>query len=129
MTPSEIQEMNRSITERLAPMFEELEQAHCRRVSREAKLDPQAHKLTRVFDHGANYRYWQTKNGKGQRVLFCYSVHRNAAGYFMGWRETYMKNGFVKRDMWLARRRKKACIEIAKRRAGIKPHLETPLEL
>lgn len=85
-----------------------------------AKADPLANKTTRLFDPGvsASYRYYGGKrNGNGQRVLFCYSVHRNAAGFFLGWRETYMKNGNVKRDRWVSRRVKARCIDIAKRRA------------
>ena len=87
-----------------------------------AKRDPLANKATRVFDVGVSttYRYYGGKrNGKGQRVMFCYSVHRNAAGFFLGWRETYMKNGTVKRDRWVSRRVKARCMEIARRRAGI----------
>lgn len=88
-----------------------------------AKREPLKHKLTRVFEPGVStsYRFWPAgKNGKGQRVIYCWSSHRNAAGFFLGWRETYMKNGTVKRDRWLARRIKARCAEIAKRRAGIK---------
>lgn len=86
-----------------------------------AKRDPLAHKLTRVFDAGVStsYRYYGgKKNGKGQRVLFCYSVHRNTAGFFLGWREVHMKNGTVKRDRWVSRRVKARCMEIARRRAA-----------
>lgn len=89
-----------------------------------AKRDPLANKTSRLFGAGVStaYRYYGgKKNGKGQRVLFCYSVHRNVAGFFLGWRETYMKNGNVKRDRWVSRRVKARCIEIAKRRAGICP--------
>jgi hypothetical protein len=87
-----------------------------------AKREPLKHKTCRLFGAGvsASYRYYGGKrNGKGQRVMFCYSVHRNVAGFFLGWREVYMKNGTVKRDRWLARRVKARCVEIAKRRAGI----------
>ena len=87
-----------------------------------AKADPLKHKTTRLFGAGvsASYRYYGGKrNGKGQRVMFCYSVHRNVAGFFLGWREVYMKNGTVKRDRWVSRRVKARCIEIARRRAGI----------
>lgn len=86
-----------------------------------AKADPLKHKQSRLFGAGvsAGYRYYGGKrNGKGQRVMFCYSVHRNIAGFFLGWRETYMKNGTVKRDQWVSRRVKARCIEIAKRRAA-----------
>lgn len=86
-----------------------------------AKANPLAHKLTRVFGAGVstNYRYYTAPtNGKGQRVVFAYSVHRNVAGFFLGWRETYRKNGTVKRDMWLARRVRSRCKDIAKARAA-----------
>jgi hypothetical protein len=109
------------------PTFRELlisfEKMNMEREQEAAKADPLANKLTRVFDQGvsASYRYYGGKrNGKGQRVMFCYSVHRNAAGFFLGWREVYMKNGNVKRDQWVSRRVKARCIEIAKRRAGVK---------
>lgn len=87
-----------------------------------AKRDPLANKTTRVFDPGVstNYRYWPAgKNGKGQTVRFCWSVNRNAAGFYLGWREVIGKKQ-TKRDRWLARRVKARCAEIAKRRAGIK---------
>ena len=87
-----------------------------------AKANPLANKTSRLFAAGvsAGYRYYGGKrNGKGQRVLFCYSVHRNVAGFFLGWREVYMKNGNVKRDRWVSRRVKARCMEIARRRAGI----------
>lgn len=109
--------MNREIMERLAPMFAELEQASNKRLAEAAKADPLQHKMTRVFDPGVNtnFRYYgPVKNGKGQKVMFCYSIHRNAAGFFLGWRETHMKNGAVKRDHWVSRRIKARCIEIAR---------------
>jgi hypothetical protein len=105
----EIQELLRSF-----------EQMNRDRESAAAKRDPLALKMTRVFDEGvsASYRYFGgKKNGKGQRVYFCYSVHRNAAGFFLGWRETHMQNGTVKRDRWVSRRVKARCIEIARSRA------------
>jgi hypothetical protein len=108
------------------PEFRDLiisfERSNNHREAEAAKRDPLAHKTTRVFDAGVStgYRYYGGKrNGKGQRVLFCYSVHRNTAGFFLGWRETYRKNGDVVRDRWVSRRVKARCIEIAKRRAGV----------
>lgn len=91
-----------------------------------AKADPKAHKLTRVMEgkHGLSYRY-QTAgtDGRGRRVLFCWSVHRNAAGYFLGWREVYSKPRgkrgayTVKRDRWVARKAKWRARDVAVRRA------------
>lgn len=80
-----------------------------------AEADPLANKLSRVFKD-SSYRYFPMTNKKGQRVLFCYSVHRNVAGFFLGWRETHLRNGKVKRDMWLSRRVRKRCVEIARSR-------------
>jgi hypothetical protein len=106
----------------LMSLWQEVQQGVNRRESERAKADPLSHKNTRVFDAGvsASYRYYPApKNGKGQKVWFCWSTHRNAAGFFLGWRETYRKNGTVKRDKWLSRRVKTRCKEIAKRRAGV----------
>jgi hypothetical protein len=89
------------------------------REAESAKANPLANKTTRVFDAGVstNYRYWgPVKNGKGQKVRFCWSTHRNAAGFFLGWRETWMKNGTVKRDQWSSRRVKARVADLAKDR-------------
>lgn len=88
-------------------------------LAREAKAAPLEHKLTRVMEPGKStrYRYWGSLiNGKGQSVRFCWSVHRNAAGFFLGWRETVQKNGTVRRDRFLSRRSRLRCREIAHRR-------------
>jgi hypothetical protein len=103
-------------------LLQSFEDMNNERELKAAKADPLAHKTTRLFEPGVStsYRYYGGKrNGKNQRVLFCYSVHRNAAGFFLGWREVYMQNGTVKRDQWVSRRVKARCIEVAKRRAGV----------
>ena len=89
----------------------------------EIAADPQAHKLTRMMADGksANYRYMGATNGRGQAVWFCWSTQRNAAGYFLGWRETYLKRKkkdgtYAKRDQWTARKAKKRVMELAQRR-------------
>ena len=86
--------------------------------ARAAKADPAKHKLTRVFDAGVStsYRYWDAGiDGRGRAVIFCWACHRNAAGYFLGWREVSSKQQ-TKRDMWVARKTKAACQEVARRR-------------
>jgi hypothetical protein len=105
------------------PTFRDLIQSFERmnndREAEAAKRDPLKNKLTRVFEPGVStsYRYYgPVKNRKGQKVRFCYSTRRNAAGFFLGWRETWMKNGTVKRDQWISRRVKARCAEIAERR-------------
>jgi hypothetical protein len=105
------------------PTFRDLIQSFERmnndREAAAAKLNPLANKTTRVFEPGVstNYRYWgPVKNGKGQKVRFCWAVHRNAAGFFLGWRETWMKNGTTKRDRWYSRKVKARAADVAKRR-------------
>lgn len=100
-----------------------IERTNQEREKEEIATDPKKHKLTRMMADGkeSNYRYFQTRNGKGQKTLFCWSVHRNAAGYFLGWRETYFKgkgkNGqYAKRDKWIARKAKAACKKLAIKR-------------
>lgn len=97
--------------------------------SRQASLkaaiakDPAKYKLNGMMADGkpASYRYMGATNGRGQAVWFCWSVHRNAAGYFLGWRETYFKRTgkdgtYATRDQWSARKVKKRVIELAERR-------------
>lgn len=71
-----------------------------------AKADPEKHKLCTVFEGSARYRYFPAgRNGRNQEIRFCYSVERNAAGYFLGWREVIgRKSG--RRDQWHASKRK-----------------------
>lgn len=98
--------------------------------SSRAKADPLAHKLTRVMEDGKppSYRYWcrELTNGKGQRVRFCWTVHRNAAGFYLGWRETWRKDGRVVRDQFISRRVKARCIGIAGQRYAAMAAKVTP---
>lgn len=88
---------------------------------RRIKENPAAHKLTRLMPHGVpmSYRYYPAgKDGRGRTVRFCWTSHRNAAGYFLGWREVISpKSGKGHRDMWAARKIKRRLAELAKRRA------------
>lgn len=65
---------------------------------RRAKADPVKHRNSRVF-RNSDYRFYETRNGRGSRVRFCYSVHPNVAGYFLMWREVVTKRE-VRRDQW-----------------------------
>ena len=55
-------------------------------------------------------------DGHGRRVRFCYSSHRNMAGFFLGWREVISASK-IKRDMWAARRVRGALALLATKRA------------
>jgi hypothetical protein len=73
-----------------------------------AREDPVAYKLTTVFPTGSslNYRFWSVKV-RGRSVRYAYCTERNAAGYFLCWRETINKKGGGKRDLWRASKRRK----------------------
>lgn len=83
-----------------------------------AQADPKAHKLTRVMTAGAStgYRYFRAgRDGRGREVRFCRASHRNAAGYFLTWREVVSK-AQTKRDQFAARKTRAAAEEVARRR-------------
>lgn len=89
------------------------------RVREEAARDPERYKTTLVFprDGHTRYLYWQSKPGPRMReVRFCYSTGRNAAGYFLSWRERDIGRGRWQRDKFVARKRRKAAKEVARRR-------------
>src|SRR5260221_9396480 len=105
----------------LARLFADFDRDNLRREHETVAADPQKHKLTRVMlgRYGLNYNYLTAGvNGKGQSVCFCWSTHRNAAGYFLGWRQTRMIKGTVKRDRWVARKQRNAVAKVAERRVA-----------
>lgn len=64
-----------------------------------------------------NYRYYLGgKDGKGRRVWFCYSLHRNLAGYYLSWRLVVGKSR-SRYDRTVAFKHKKPAIRVAQRRA------------
>jgi len=98
---------------------------------RAAKANPAKYKLSRTLAGGkpASSRSWGTvKDKRGRTVKFCWSCHRNVAGYFVAWRqvETPIKRSrparpgevvsTIKRDQWTARKTKRALEELQKRR-------------
>lgn len=103
--------------------------------SDQAKADPKKHKLSRVMEgrYGLNY-YWlpSGKDGLGRKVYFCWSKHRNVAGYFLTWREVYSiprgkdKRQRVKRDQWVARKVKKRARALAEKRSARFKQKHTP---
>lgn len=102
----------------LSRIFVDLDQADRRREAEAAQRDPLKHRLTRVFAAGvpANYRYFNAgKDGRGRRIFFCTATHRNAAGFFLTWRQVETET-MTKRDQWSARRKKKDAKAIARKR-------------
>lgn len=100
----------------LARMLGEYNRDVMAREERKAQADPLAHKLSTVMTN-TNYRYVPAgKDGRGRTVWFCWSSHRNVAGFYLGWREVRGKDG-GSRDQWVSRRVRKRVEEIAERRA------------
>ena len=128
---SDLSESNRRINERLAPLFAELGQRFMEAEEAAAKRDPAKYRLSTVMERGKplSYRHWgAVKDKRGRRISYCWSVHRNVAGFFLGWREieTPIKRkrpakvgelvATTKRDQFTARRVKKRLEELQKRR-------------
>lgn len=80
--------------------------------------DPIKHKLTLRFPEGSrlNWRYWEVRKTSGPRVRYCFSIERNLAGYFLGWRETLKRDGSGKRDQWIASKRRATVRERSRKR-------------
>jgi hypothetical protein len=78
-------------------------------------------KFALVFPEGSRSRYWPKVRHDGKQERWHYAVHKNAAGWFIGWRAIYdPKTKFFKVDeeSVFARRKKKDVIARVKRRAG-----------
>lgn len=108
--PAEVQQM-------FHKLWLGLERDRLDREERNAKADPRAHKLSKVFANSAYRCVYAGRNGKNQSVWYCWSSHRNVAGYYLGWRETHMRSGTVRRDQWAARKSRKAVSRLARKRA------------
>lgn len=114
-----LQEAPKPVQDMFRRMWLEMEFDATKRRIAAAKADPLGNKLTTQFEgKPLSWHYTANlKDGRGRRVRFCWSCHRNAAGFFLGWREVW--NGKTgKRDQWVSRRARKAVAEIARRRTA-----------
>jgi hypothetical protein len=115
-------EMSDRLAAVLGPMMDELMQSGFKKTEEAAKADPVRYKKSRVYPAGVSTNYhWipAGRDGKGREVFFCWSVHRNVAGYFLGWRQVYYRDRdkTVKRDRWLSSRKRRVVEAAARRRA------------
>lgn len=84
--------------------------------SREKELaavrrDPEAHRLTRLMEPGRSFRYRYADGGRdhtGRSVRFCWSTWKNAAGYYLAWKERRGERGQGERVGWTAHKTRKA---------------------
>jgi hypothetical protein len=90
---------------------------HDYETTRTALADPKAFSLTTKMANGrTTYRWWGKIQTSRMKVAYCWSCHRNVAGFFLGWREVYDKSGKRTRDQYLARKSKKRLSLLQKRR-------------
>lgn len=81
-------------------LWSDIQRQQNEREAAAARTDPVKHRLTKVMEGGKlGYGYIEHRNGRGSRVRFCYSHHRNVAGYFLIWREVETKKKVV-RSNW-----------------------------
>lgn len=87
---------------------------------RQIAADPAKHKLTLVMtEKGASTRYWKAGiDGRGREIRFGYTCWRNAAGYFLSFREVVNKDGTGFRDKFAARKVRKRAAALAQARAN-----------
>jgi hypothetical protein len=83
--PQGVKDMFRSI-------FLDMEKARLERIEDEAKKNPKMHRDTMVIERGqpAHSNYFAMKGlPKGKQIRFCWSKHRNVAGYYLTWTEVW----------------------------------------
>lgn len=103
-----------AIRDLMTSMWADIQRLDKERIEREAKANPEKHRNCRVFEN-SSYRYYEVKNGRGSRVRFCYSTHRNVAGYYLVWREVVTKKE-GKRDQWDSTKLKDDAILVCRKR-------------
>ncbi len=89
--------------------------------AQKALADPQAWKtqekgIRYMGKTKLSWRYWRRVKTPRLTIRFCWYVHRNVSGYFLGWRETVDSKGKVTRDQIVARRCKRRLKELMKRK-------------
>ena len=91
-----------TIRARLAPLYQSAALDYYRHECERAQADPKKYRLSLSFAPGCEMRYRFVRagtDGRKRAVRFCYSRDRNAAGYFLIWRERFSKTG-GERDQW-----------------------------
>lgn len=106
-----------SAQDMLNALWRDVQQTGMEAEERAAKADPAAYRLSRVMERGRplRYVYYGPVKGRGRETRYCWSVHRNVAGFYLGWREVVTPKA-VMRDQFTARRVKQRLIELADRR-------------
>ncbi len=96
-------------------IWSDIQRMENERIAEAAKENPKKYRDCKVFDKGTGYCYFSTKNGRGSKVRFCYSIQPNVAGYFLVWRETITKK-MIKRDKWDSTKSKHDAVRVCRKR-------------
>jgi len=112
--------VRRRLERAMAPVFAQMERERAELEAERVRKDPKKHKLTRLFPAGVDperrHRGFDAGTGpNGRRVWFVYSTARNAAGYFLTWRQTEHPDGRVVRERWCAHKLRRAAKHFARR--------------
>ena len=75
--------------------------------------NPEKYKRSRFFPDGLRYRYFETKRPRRPTIRWCYTSTKNAAGYYLCFRQTVTQKA-IKVDEVSAFQRKKDAIETAR---------------
>lgn len=101
--------IERRLEAAVGDVFARVERDWVRDELRKVRSDPEANKLTRLMGpKGNTYRYADGgRDHTGRTVRFCWSCWKNAAGYFLAWKEVRGENQ-GERVGWTAHRTRKA---------------------
>lgn len=87
-------DLNKRGEDLIAEVWRDIQAASRRRELADIKANPEKHRLTRIMSDGSNtgYTYWKASvrrlsKKREDRIRFCVSTHRNAAGNFLLWRQ------------------------------------------
>ncbi len=109
--------MNVQLPTDLQVFMLEQEVSRRERLIRDAKADPVKHKATLQFDGRLGWRYFGDIVSRGKRYRYAFTTTRNAAGYFLSFREVVnLKRGTGLRDQITASKTRSICKERARAR-------------
>lgn len=105
--------MNDAVQEAVANIIGDFERNRMATEAAAAERDPEAFRKSRVFVNPTTYRWYRTTD---RSVRYCYSCHRNVAGFFLTWREVRTGDGGF-RELYGAWKSKRSAISVARRNA------------
>jgi hypothetical protein len=106
----------------IASVWKDLQAVSRERELDAIKADPEKHRMTRIMAAGAstNYTYWpasvrRVSKKREDRIRFCVSKGRNAAGFFLLWRQVDRYKLVKGRWKWFETERFFSCADTRKK--------------